>query len=1452
MKRIVIAVIAVLCLIVGAAAASVFWLRSDPGRAWLAREIAGLASTPGETEVATGAITGNIFGAFRVTDIRVRDRDGVWLTVKSADIVWRPFDLLGGAVTVSKADVREVALDRPPASDPAAPETDISEVIADLRDMPSIRIAALNVENLTLGAAVLGEKAVIKITGGIEGTAGDAVSGEFAVTRVDGHAGSIDAKGTYSFAEETLSLVVSAAEPAGGLIARALDIPGLPVFRASVKGEGQLADWKGRVDLSFEKKAAMQADLAIRHKKETAFDMAGTATMPQGGDDLLGRLQSGNHSFHVAGAFSTDDVLSFTEIKWTATLAELTASGRLNLDDLSIGGKAAVRKRGDDALVLTPSDARLASLTADVTATGALATPTLELSFDVGGFELPGTVSADIAGAVTMKPAGGDRSQLDGKVTLRSMAWPDNPELKTLLGDEATLQLRAALDLTKSTVDAESIDIAAVHAGLNGKGRFGWENGDGTASLSLTVPDLAVLRDVAGVPLVGKLVLTADATLQDFGTEVSATLRGEAQAFSTGDTLADSVLGREATFSAEIALADDKVDARKVLLSSGRTSLEADAAYEIVRETLTGSYRLAIEAGEPLALADGVAMDCACSLDGKLSGSLAAIGALGDLSARALRLQKTALETLTAQYDLAKLPDAPEGSVTVKTQTPVGDATARTKLALRDGTLRLTDLDVKAADADLKGALDIPLAGDPISGDLRFDARDLAALFAAARLEGDGAAKGKIALRGTEGRQALDATAQATGLRFHSAPGAAVIGAEKATIKISAADLLAGDRNKVDIRLEKATAGDVTVETATAGAEGSLDRAALTLTAKGEWRGPLAIDAKADFAAEKGRQSLAVSRLQGTLMDKKVSLGKPVRLAWGDAGYTAEPIDLTYGDAKLTGYARMGRKEVDLALSVAGLPMSTVDPFWPLGLKGDVDASAAFKGAWPEPEGKFTISAPRLSVDRARDAPSLAMNIDGDWRRGRLTLSGALKAGDAAPSALKASLPLRLEGSDFFVTMPRDKPVSGRLDWTGETAALWRFAPLTEHLLRGDGKIDVTLSGTVAKPNLQGSLALTDGYYESLEYGTVLKPLDLAIRFDGQRATITRLSAGDTSGGKVDGKGTLNFDAEAGFPFDLALTLKALTAVRRDDVQASASGDLKIAGSTKQARVESKLTTDRVEIRVLDRLPPEVATLDVVEVDRFGKKQPEEKDENPMAKNIDLAIEVEMPRRVFVRGRGIDSEWQGNLKVTGPAGAPRVAGYLTLVRGQLTVVGKTFRMESGSVILPERANEEPTLSLVAAYSGRSLTVRANVDGPVSKPSISLSSVPSVPEDEIVSQVLFDKSSTKLSPYEAAQLALALAELAGKGGSGGILDFARKTLGVDVLQIESVQTDKGSQPVVGAGKYLTDDVYVGVRQGASPDSTSVGVEVEVTPNIFLESDVRRSGESDVGVKFKYDY
>jgi translocation and assembly module TamB len=284
--------------------------------------------------------------------------------------------------------------------------------------------------------------------------------------------------------------------------------------------------------------------------------------------------------------------------------------------------------------------------------------------------------------------------------------------------------------------------------------------------------------------------------------------------------------------------------------------------------------------------------------------------------------------------------------------------------------------------------------------------------------------------------------------------------------------------------------------------------------------------------------------------------------------------------------------------------------------------------------------------------------------------------------------------------------------------------------------------------------------------------------------------------------------------------------------------------------VEGRFTTETVEISLLTDLPPTVVSLDVVEV-KDGVVQPAPASaERAAAVDAALDIVVEMPRRVFVRGRGLDSEWAGRISVQGPAASPAVTGTLDLVRGQMSVVGKPFTLKAGKVTLPEGADTEPALDVTAVHEGKDLTVTARLSGPLSRPELELTSVPPVPRDEIVSRVLFNKSAAQLSAAEAAQLAIALRDLTGKGGGADILGFARRTLGVDVLRIETA--DEGDTPALEAGKYLTDQVYVGVKQGASSQSSSAGVEVELTPNITLESEVTGQGANKSGIRFQWDY
>jgi len=385
-------------------------------------------------------------------------------------------------------------------------------------------------------------------------------------------------------------------------------------------------------------------------------------------------------------------------------------------------------------------------------------------------------------------------------------------------------------------------------------------------------------------------------------------------------------------------------------------------------------------------------------------------------------------------------------------------------------------------------------------------------------------------------------------------------------------------------------------------------------------------------------------------------------------------------------------------------------------------------------------------------------------------------------------------------------------------------------------------------------VSLSGGAYENLEAGTLLKDLNARIEFDDRRVRLASLSANDGATGTLSASGEIAIDAEADFPFSIDLRMTDFAAVRRDEVDAVIDGEVAVTGTATAVLVAGRFETKSVEIRIVDSLPPEVVTLNVVEI---GPGANTEALRVAPAKavadgTIDLDIVVAMPRRVFVRGRGLDSEWAGNLNVTGPASAPSIVGEVKLVRGQLSLLTKTFRLTSGTVRFPPGAGAVPELEVTAEHKADDITAIAGISGPITNPTFVLSSSPELPQDEIVSTVLFGKKQGQLSALEAAQLAIAVAELAGAGGTGSILDSARKLIGVDVLRITGGDDSETGGPSVEAGTYAAEGVYLGVKQGVSDKSGAVAVEIEVTPNISVESEIGITGESDIGIKFKWDY
>jgi translocation and assembly module TamB len=229
-----------------------------------------------------------------------------------------------------------------------------------------------------------------------------------------------------------------------------------------------------------------------------------------------------------------------------------------------------------------------------------------------------------------------------------------------------------------------------------------------------------------------------------------------------------------------------------------------------------------------------------------------------------------------------------------------------------------------------------------------------------------------------------------------------------------------------------------------------------------------------------------------------------------------------------------------------------------------------------------------------------------------------------------------------------------------------------------------------------------------------------------------------------------------------------------------------------------------------------------------------------------LDVNVSAPNQIFIRGRGLDAEMGGSVRLTGPINDIQPVGGFSLNRGRLAILGQRITFESGTVTLV--GDLDPFLNLVARTEGEGITVFVTVSGRASDIDVSFTSSPMLPQDEVLSRLIFNRSMGELSPLQLARLAAAAAELVGGGGNGGLVDSLRGAAGLADLDIV---TDDQGNVAVQAGAYIQDNVYLGVQAGAGGQS-KVTINLDVTDDLKVTGAAGQDGNSSLGVFYERDY
>lgn len=560
-------------------------------------------------------------------------------------------------------------------------------------------------------------------------------------------------------------------------------------------------------------------------------------------------------------------------------------------------------------------------------------------------------------------------------------------------------------------------------------------------------------------------------------------------------------------------------------------------------------------------------------------------------------------------------------------------------------------------------------------------------------------------------------------------------------------------------------------------------------------------------------------------------------------------IDAAGLQASASGTAPLGAGPLDLTVDLASLPLNLLDRIaGHRGLGGTVSGSARIAGTTAQPDVRFELRGAAVTAQplAAAGVSPLTLAGRGEFLRNVLTI-GEFTAGNDQGLDLRASGRAPLRGPGLDIRVSGDAPLAlanGFLaDRAGQAA--------------GTARLDVTATGALAQPRLAGSATVAGATINDPMTNIRLQDIGAEIGFEGQTVTIRRLSAASAAGGTITGSGTVSL--AAGNPADLTLDFNGLRYTDGTFVSTTIDGQLRAQGPLRGAgEISGRLDLGRTEISIAEGLggaalqfieqvqhvapPPGVAET----LRRARLDEPRSPQASP-ASQLTVNIRLRAPNQIFVRGRGLDVELGGEMRLTGRINDLVPVGSFELRRGRLEILGQRIEFTRGRLTLT--GNFDPMIDFEARTRAQDVTAIVSVTGRVNAPEIRFSSEPMLPEDEVLARVIFNRSVQNLSPFQIAQLATAAAELAGGASGGpGILDQLRSAIGFDDLEIV---TEDGGETALRAGTYIDDDLYLDVQTDTTGEARAQ-INLDVTKNLTLRGSVGSGGNSTIGIFFERQY
>lgn len=487
-------------------------------------------------------------------------------------------------------------------------------------------------------------------------------------------------------------------------------------------------------------------------------------------------------------------------------------------------------------------------------------------------------------------------------------------------------------------------------------------------------------------------------------------------------------------------------------------------------------------------------------------------------------------------------------------------------------------------------------------------------------------------------------------------------------------------------------------------------------------------------------------------------------------------------------------------------------------------AKVMVSGTCAAPEIDVQVDLKNLRSPEQPKLPPADIMVKVTGRNGHLSVEGRANTPDFAPALITASMPFLPAIWAKNPQLIQDEKITARLDLP--RIDLSRFGSLVADARKVSGILtgNVDVTGVISKPVIKGRIDLKDGGIE-MKGNKIpsVTGLGASVDMTPDRVNLTNLKA-SLAGGTLQVGGSLKIDDGKPGALDLRISGNHLPLMRNESLILRANADLRLSGTLGQAALTGKVgVVDSLFYRDIELLPmglpfigPSVASLPKIDAASVnpGASMPE-----PFRHwTINVIARTENP--FLIRGNLATGHVDVNLRVGGTFGSPAPDGEVKISEIKAALPFSTLKVASGHLRYTPATGLDPTLEIRGTAEPRPYRVNVFAYGRLSNPQLVLTSMPPLPENEIMTLLATGTTTAGLeNPQAASSRAMQLlAEELRRGRFIGGKQLRPALSLLDRVDFSLAEADPySSESFSTATVSLTDRWFVSAGMGAERDS-----------------------------------